>query len=153
MKRAPVIAFLMIFLSGYAAAEDKLKPFIDYLAKMIQNLSAPLVRTFYSLFPTFEGSLTSFMRSLDRTLPFLKDYHWLVYLAMFFVLMAILAKMWEMSKHYIYNSIAGVILLLICIHILGVELKITLFTLLVTAVFGVPGVLFTLVMHYMGIVI
>jgi hypothetical protein len=153
MKRALALAFLIVFLSGHAAAEDKLKPFIDYLAKMIQELSSPLIRAFYSLFPTFEGSLTSFMGSLDRTLPFLKDFHWLVYLAMFFVLMAILAKMWEMSKQYIYNSILGVILLLICIHTLGVELKITLFTLLVTAVFGVPGVLFTLVMHYMGIII
>jgi len=153
MKKVLVIAFLMVLLSGYAAAEDKLKPFIDYLTKIIQDLSAPLKRTFYSLFPTFEESLTSFMSSLDKTLPFLKDFHWLVYLALFFVLMAILAKMWKMSREYIYNSIVGVILLLICIHILGVELKITLLTLLITAVFGVPGVLFTLVMHYTGIVI
>ena len=153
MKKAPGIAILIVLLSGHAAAEDKLKPFIDNLAKMIQGLSTPLIRTFYSLFPTFEGSLTSFMSSLDQTLPFLKDYHWLVYLALFFVLMAILAKMWEMSKHYVYNSIAGVVLLLICIHLLGVELKITLLTLLITAVFGVPGVLFILIAHYTGIVI
>ena len=153
MKKAPVIAILMVLLSGYAVAEDKLKPFIDNLAKMIQGLSDPLIRTFYSLFPTFEGSLTSFMSSLDQFLPFLKDFHWLVYLALFFVLMAILAKMWEMSKHYIYNSIVGVVLLLICIHLLGVELKITLLTLLITVVFGVPGVLFILIAHYTGIVI
>jgi hypothetical protein len=153
MKKAFTIALLIVFLSSYASAEDKLKPFIDYFAKMIQGLSAPLVRTFYSLFPTFEESLSSFMGSLDRTLPFLKDFHWIVYLAMFFVLMAILAKMWEMSKHYIYNSIVGVVLLLICIHLLGVELKITLLTLLITAVFGVPGVLFILIAHYAGIVI
>lgn len=153
MKKAPAVAFLMILLSGYAAAEDKLKPFIDYTAKTIQGLSNPLIRIFFSLFPTFEESLTSFMDSLDQFLPFLKEFHWLVYLALFLVLMAILAKMWEMSKHYIYNSIVGVVLLLICIHILGVELKITLLTLLITAVFGVPGVLFILLAHYAGIVI
>ena len=153
MKKVPVIAVLMVLLSGYAAAEDKLKPFIDYLAKIIQGLSDPLLRTFYSLFPTFEESLTTFMSSLDKTLPFLKDFHWIVYIALFFVLMAILAKMWEMSKHYVYNSIVGVVLLLICIHLLGVELKITLLTLLITAVFGVPGVLLILIAHYMGIVI
>jgi hypothetical protein len=153
MKKVLASAFLMVLLSGYAAAEDKLKPFIDYLSKTIQGLSNPLIRTFYSLLPTFEESLTSFMGSLDQSLPFLKEFHWLVYLAIFFTAMAILAKIWEMSKGYIYNSIAGVILLLICIHILGVELKITLLTLLITAVFGVPGVLFTLVMHYMGIII
>ncbi|MFZ2456577.1 MAG: pro-sigmaK processing inhibitor BofA family protein [Candidatus Altiarchaeia archaeon] len=153
MKKAPVIAFLMVLLSGYAAAEDKLKPFIDYGAKMVQELSNPLIRAFFSLFPSFEGSLASFMGSLDETLPFLKGFHWLIYIALFFVLMAILAKMWEMSKHYIYNSIAGVVLLLVCIHLLGVELKITLMTLLITAVFGVPGVLFVLIAHYTGIVI
>ena len=153
MKKALAIVLLMVLLSSYASAEDKLKPFIDNLAKMLQGLSTPLIRTFYSLFPTFEGSLTSFMSSLDQTLPFLKDFHWLVYLALFFVLMAILAKMWEMSKQYIYNSIVGVVLLLICIHVLGVELKITLLTLLITAVFGVPGVLFILMAHYTGIII
>jgi inhibitor of the pro-sigma K processing machinery len=153
MKKAPAIAFLFLLLSGYASAEDKLKPFIDYAAKMIQGLTNPLVRVFYSLFPTFEESLTSFMGSLDQSLPFLKEFHWVVYLALFFVLMAILAKMWEMSKHYIYNSIVGVLLLLVCIHILGVELKITLLTLLITAVFGVPGVLFILIAHYTGIII
>jgi inhibitor of the pro-sigma K processing machinery len=153
MKKAPAIAVLMILLSGYAAAEDKLKPFIDYGTKMIQGVTDPLIRAFFSLFPTFEGSLTSFMGSLDQFLPFLKEFHWVVYLAMFFVMIAILAKMWEMSKHYIYNSIVGVILLLICIHVLGVELKITLMTLLITAVFGVPGVLFILLAHYTGIII
>jgi hypothetical protein len=153
MKKAPAIAFLMVLLSSYAAAEDKLKPFIDYFAQMAQGLSSQAIRTFYSLFPSLEESMASFMGSLERTLPFLKDFHWAVYIAMFFIVIAILAKMMEMSKNYIYNSIVGMILLLICIHVLGVELKITLFTLLVTAVFGVPGVLFTLVMHYMGVVI
>jgi hypothetical protein len=47
MKRALAIAFQIVLLSGYAAAEDKLKPFVDYFAKMIQGLSSPLVRFFY----------------------------------------------------------------------------------------------------------
>lgn len=153
MKKALALATLLTIFSGYAFAEDKLKPYVDYLAKTIQGLASPLIRTFYNLFPSFEESLTAFMKSVDTTLPFLKDFHWLVYLAIFFVFMAILAKLWEMSKHYIINSVVGVILLLICIHILGVELKITLLTLLVTAIFGVPGVLFILIAHYMGIVI
>ena len=153
MKKAVALASLLIVLSTYAAAEDKLKPYVDYLAKSIQGLPGPLIRTFYSLFPSFEESMIAFMKSVDTTMPFLKDYHWLVYLAIFFVVMAILTKMWEMSKHYIINSIVGVILLLICIHVLGVELKITLLTMLITAIFGVPGVLFILIAHYAGFVI
>ncbi len=153
MKRARVLALLLIAFSGCAYAEDKLKPYVDYLAKTADAASGSLISAFYALFPALEGSLADFMGSVDATLPFLKDFHWLVYLAMFFVVVAILAKLWKMSQNYLINSIVGVILLLICVHVLGVELRITLLSLLITAIFGVPGVLFILLAHYMGIII
>lgn len=153
LKKPVTTALLVAFMSQYASAEDKLKPAIDYSTGILRGLLDPFIKLFYSLFPSFEESLTSFMGSLDQTFPFLREFHWLVYIALFFVLMAILAKVWSLSKQYIYNSIVGVLLLLICIHLLGVELRITLLSLLITAVFGVPGVLFLLIMHYSGIIL
>jgi hypothetical protein len=153
MKRALALAFFLIVFSGCAFAEDKLKPYVDYLAETAHTVSGSLLSAFYSLFPSLEESVAAFINSVDATMPFLKDYHWLVYLAIFFVVMAVIAKLWKMSENYMINSIVGVILLLICIHLLGVELKITLLSLVITAIFGVPGVLFILGAHYAGIII
>ena len=144
---------LIIYLSNFAAAEDKLKPIIDGVYDFIQTISGKLGDIFFSLLPSFKESLAETMEFIDRTFPFMEDFHWLFYLVLFLAVMAVLSKLWKISRRYIWNSITGVILLLILIHPLDVEIKITLLMLIIVALFGVPGVLFTLIMHYAGIVI
>jgi hypothetical protein len=148
-----VALVLIIYLSNFAATEDKLKPVIDEVCSIISAVSGGLGDIFFSLLPSFEDSLNEMMDFIDLTFPFMKDFHWVIYLAIFLAVMLVLSRLWKISRHYIWNSITGIILLLILIHPLGVEIKITLLTLIIVALFGVPGVLFTLIMHYFKIVI
>jgi hypothetical protein len=80
-----------------------------------------------------------------------RGLYWLVYLAAFFAVFAVLAKLWSMGEHFVINTIVGLLLLLVLIHIFGVEIQITLLVLILTAIFGVPGVIFVLILHYLGI--
>ncbi|MBN2015019.1 MAG: pro-sigmaK processing inhibitor BofA family protein [Candidatus Altiarchaeota archaeon] len=56
-----------------------------------------------------------------------------------------------MGKHFMINTIVGILLLLILIHVLGVGIQITILALIITAVFGIPGVIFIVMLHYLGI--
>ena len=143
----------VLLLIGCASAEDKLKPFVEETYKVIQQADKKVAVFLFSLFPSLQDSLDSTMHSIDVFLPFMKGFHWVFYLAGFIAFIAVFVKLWDMSKRYIINSIVGILLLLICIHVLGVELKITILSLLITALFGVLGVVFILVMHYIGVVI
>jgi len=53
---------------------------------------------------------------------------------------------------WIYNSIAGVIALFILHYLLGISIPISLFTLLVVASFGVPGLLAIIVLNIGGVI-
>lgn len=152
-NRILIASILILYLSSFAAAEDKLKPVLDEIYGVIKTIAGKLGEIFFSFFPSFEDSLTKTMDFIDKNFPIMKDFHWVFYLAIFFAVMAILSKLWEISKHYIINSVIGIILLLILIHVLGVKIKITLLTLIMATLFGVPGVLFILILHYGGIVI
>lgn len=151
-QTAIALALLMLF-SGYASAEDKLKPYVDRAKGFLSSFSSAAGESFYGLFPYLEKSVNENMNFLDRLVPAFKEYHWVFYLAVAFIVLATLSKLWENARHYVLNSVGGIILLLILIHVLGVEIEVTVWVLLFTALFGIPGVLFVVVMHYAGIVI
>ena len=152
MKKNPSAATLLMFLlSGYACAEDKLKPYVDLVGGFFSNVGSFIGRFFYGLFPSLERSVNQNMTFLDGLLPAFKEYHWIFYLALAFFVLAILSKVWENARRYVMNSIGGIILLLILIHLFGVEIEVTVWVLLLTALFGIPGVLFVAILHYAGI--
>ncbi|MBN2251935.1 MAG: pro-sigmaK processing inhibitor BofA family protein [Candidatus Altiarchaeota archaeon] len=93
------------------------------------------------------------MKNLDSKFPPLKGFHWAFYLALFIAILAVLCKLWEKSQKYVINAVVGLILLLLLIHVLGVELRITLLSLILASLFGIPGVIFIVAMHYLGVVI
>ena len=147
------VSLSILLLCGFAAAEDKLKPFVDKTYSVIKEVDTRIGEFLFSLFPSFRESLNATMKSMDRVFPFIAGFHWVFYVAIFIGILATLSRLYDISKRYVINSILGIALLLIFIHVLGVELKITLLTLIITALLGVPGVLFVLILHYMGIVI
>lgn len=153
LNKILITSILILYLSSFAAADDKLKPVLDEIYGVIKTIAGKLRDIFFSFFPSFEDYLTETMDFIDKNFPIMKDFHWIIYLAIFFAVMAILSKLWEISRYYIINSVIGIILLLILIHILEVKIKITLLTLIIVTLFGVPGILFILILHYCGIVI
>jgi len=147
------ITLLLLLGCGLASAEDRLKPYVDKIYPVIMEVDNRIGEFIFALFPTFRESLTATMKSMDRAFPFIAGFHWVFYVAIFIGILATLSRLYDISKRYVINSILGIVLLLVLIHVLGVELKITLFTLIATALLGIPGVLLVLILHYMGIVI
>ncbi len=151
-----LIIFLIILLSAAVSAEDMLKPIIDTLFNAIKTLVNAILNFIYGFFPGLRESVNNLLSGdllwpISNQFPWVRSLYWLFYLAAFFAIMAVIAKLWSLSKRYIINSIVGMILLLIIIHLFGVEIKITLLKLIIIAVFGVPGVIFILLLHYLGI--
>jgi hypothetical protein len=146
-----VSSLMLATLTLSVAAEDKLKPFVDQSFNTVKQADDRIAGLLYSLFPSLQESVARTIVSADKFLPFMKDFHWIYYLAGFIAIIAVLVKIWELGKKFLINSVVGVLLLLICIHVLGVELKVSLLTLLVTGILGVPGVLLILLLHYLGV--
>ncbi|VVB53788.1 SigmaK-factor processing regulatory protein BofA [uncultured archaeon] len=72
----------------------------------------------------------------------------ITYLLGFIIVAAVMDRALAIFKRAIYNSIAGVIILFL-LHYFGVDVPITLFTVVVTVLFGVPGIL-ALLLFYVG---
>ena len=150
---AVFLILLMLSVTAYAApSEDKLKPFVERFYDFIKAIVNWFVQRIYGIFPPLESSVARENELMQKYMPFLAPYMWIFYLAAFFAIMAILAKLWVMSKRYIYNSIIGIIILLILVHVLGVQIKLSIITLGLIAIFGVPGVILVVILHYAGIV-
>ncbi len=150
------VILLILLLSIIVSADDKLKPIIDTFFNAIKAVVDAISGFIFGFFPGLEESINSllsrdFLWPVSEWLPWIRSLYWLFYLAAFFAIIAIIAKLWSLSKRYILNSIVGVLLLLILIHIFDVEMKITLLKLIITAIFGVPGVIFILILHYLRI--
>ncbi len=151
-----IISLLFLSVVQSVSAEDKLKPVLERLYNATQQIVDRVEKIAYGFFPGLEDSienLTSIFLSspVFEWFPNLRNFFWLFYVAAFFAILGILAKVWSMSKHLILNSVIGIIILLILIHYLDVEIKVTLLKLALIAIFGIPGVLFVLIAHYLGI--
>ena len=176
MKKAPVIALLMI-LSVCAAAEDLNKTSDNQAAKIIIGTADRLTHTVYALFPNVGGSVNG-TANTESELPLPKEYSWIFYLIAFLAGLTILSRIWQMikgaslglinflralaimasfsniweiGKKLFENAAIGIFLLLVIIHLLGVQIKVTVLALILTILLGVKGVLFVLVMHYLGV--
>jgi len=151
-----VISLLFLSVVQFVSAEDKLKPVLEQLYDATQQIVDRVEEIVYGFFPGLEDSVENlksiFLSSpVLEWFPNLRGFFWLFYVAAFFAIMAIIAKVWSMSKHFILNSVVGIIILLILVHYFDVEIKVTLLKLALIAIFGVPGVLFVLIAHYLGI--
>jgi hypothetical protein len=148
--------FLILLLSAVVSAEDKLKPIVDAFFNAIKAVVDAIAGFIFGVFPGLENSIKNLFSAdllwpISDWAPWVRGLYWLFYLAAFFAVMAVIAKLWSLSKRYIVNSVVGVLLLLILIHIFGVGVKITLLKLIITAIFGIPGVIFILFLHYLGV--
>jgi hypothetical protein len=151
-RKILVLLMGLMLLTSVACAEDLLKPLIDTFFGAIKALVDIIVSVIFGLFPGLKESLSAdILAPIAKDWPWIRGFYWLIYLAAFFAVMAILAKLWSMGEHFILNTIAGLILLLILIHLFGVEIQITLLVLILTAIFGVPGVILVVILHYLGI--
>lgn len=74
----------------------------------------------------------------------------LAYVLAFIVLLALMDHAMRLFGKWIINSIAGAILLLVIHYLLGVAIPLNAFTVVVTVLFGVPGVLALLVLYLAG---
>ena len=151
-----IISLLFLSIVQSASAEDTLKPALEQLYNAIQQIVDKIQEIVYGFFPGLEASVEGikavFLSSpVLEWFPILHDYFWLFYVAAFFVIIAILAKVWSMSKNFIINSVVGIIILLILVHYFDVGIQVTILKLALIAIFGVPGVLFVLIAHYLGI--
>ena len=150
------LLFTVLFFIQTVAAEDMLKPMIDSLFNAIKSLIDKILDFLYLLFPSLGNSIRNLfsydiLYPISEWFPFIRNFYFLFYLAAFFAIMLIIAKLWSLSKHYIINSIVGIILLMILIHFLGVEIQVTILKLIIIAIFGIPGLIFILILHYLGI--
>lgn len=62
-----------------------------------------------------------------------------------------LFKIFKVTTHLIINSVAGFFFLLL-LSVLGITIKITLFSILVIAICGIPGVLILLIFQFFGLI-
>jgi hypothetical protein len=151
-RKILVLLMGLILLTSVACAEDLLKPLIDTFFGAIKGLIDIIAAIIFGLFPGLKESLSAdILAPVAKDWPWIRGFYWLVYLAAFLAVIAILAKLWSMGEHFVINTIVGLLLLLVLIHIFGVEIQITLLVLILTAIFGVPGVIFVLILHYLGI--
>jgi len=151
-----IISLFFLSMLQSVSADDKLKPMLERLQEATQKFVDKILEILYGFFPHLEESVEEvksgeYFEPVTELLPFLKDLYWIFYVAAFFVILAVLAKMWSMSKRFIINSVAGIALLLIAIHVLEVDIKVTILKLILIALFGVPGTVFVLIAHYWGI--
>ncbi len=154
MKKLNLILITLLstlLIVSTASAEDKLKPILDSIYNAIKALVDKTGGIIFSIFPSLQNSIEGILNSIDNFLPFMKDFHWVYYILIFIAIIAILAELWHMSRYYIINSISGIIFLLILIHVVGVEIQVTLPVLVLIVLFGIPGVLLILILHYLGI--
>jgi len=146
----------LVLLSAMGSAEDLLKPLIDSFFNAIKAVVDIIAGFIFGVFPGLEESINNLLSGdllwpISDWAPWIRGLYWLFYIALFFAIMAIIAKLWSMGKHFIVNTIVGILLLLILIHVLGVEMKISLLKLTIIAIFGIPGVIFILILHYLGV--
>ncbi|MBU4267025.1 MAG: pro-sigmaK processing inhibitor BofA family protein [Candidatus Altiarchaeales archaeon] len=151
-----IISLLFLSIVQSVSAEDTLKPALEQLYNAVQQIVDKIQEIVYGFFPGLEVSVEEikaiFLESpVLEWFPIIQDYLWLFYVAAFFAILAILAKVWGMSKHFIINSVVGIIILLILVHYFDVEIQVTILKLAIIAIFGIPGVLFVLIAHYLGI--
>ena len=145
-----------IFLSALTiqnvCAEDLLKPLIDTFFNAMKALYGMIAGFIFNLFPGLQNSFAANpFGPIANIIPGIENLAWLFYLAVFFAVIAVVAKMWMMGKHFIVNTVVGLLLLLILIHVLGVGIEITILKLILTAIFGIPGVILVVILHYLGI--
>jgi len=158
-----IISLLFLSIVQSVSAEDTLKPILEdiyTIIKKLVNVTQQIVDKILEIldgaFPGLETSVENlkalFLSSpVLEWFPVLKEFLWIFYLAAFFAILAIIAKVWSISKRLIINTITGNILLLLLIHYFGVEIEVTVIALILVELFGVPGVLFVLIAHYLGI--
>jgi len=150
------LLLVLVLLSTIVSAEDLLKPLIDTFFSAIKAVVDIIAGFIFGVFPGLEESIDNLLSGdllwpISDWAPWIRSLYWLFYLAAFFAIIAIIAKLWSMGKHFIVNTVVGILLLLILIHVLGVKIEITLLKLIITAIFGIPGVIFILILHYLGI--
>ncbi|HEX54650.1 MAG: hypothetical protein DRO94_03075 [Candidatus Altiarchaeales archaeon] len=151
-----LIPYILTSLSIQASARDILKPMIDRFMEIMYLFFKKILAIIGLLFPSLDNSILKFLSSdllypLSEWFPFIRMFYPLLYLALFFTVIAIIAKLWSMSKRYAINSISGIILLIILIHGFGVEIEVTIPKIIISAIFGIPGVIFILILHYLEI--
>ena len=75
----------------------------------------------------------------------------IVILAFIGAILAVLIYIfWKRIKKLLINSLVGVILLLVLQYVFMIDIPINMFTLLVAALFGIPGVGTLLILHLGG---
>ena len=155
----------ILFLSIYVSAEDQLKPVLDEISDSINIIFSDLFgniklvvdkigEIFFGIFPGLDESLENLFfwdpeeDYLAWVVP-LRGLFWMIYIAAFIVIAAIMVQLWQMSKRLAYNTVSGMALILLLIHVLGVEIKFTVFNVLLVVLLGVPGTLLILLFHYL----
>jgi hypothetical protein len=149
----------------------------DPNAEKINSIFDRITQNIYSFLPDIKDSFDGSANATSK-LPLPTEYSWIFYLIAFLAGLTILSRIWQMikgaslglinflkaltiitsfsniweiGKKLFENASIGIFLLLVIIHLLGVQLKVTVLILILTILLGVKGVLFVLVMHYLGI--
>ncbi|GEM_PF-1048754 len=151
-----LLTALLLSLSMSACAEDKLKPLLIGLYNSIKVVVDMVAGLIFNLFPGLRESLYSlfFWEPQEEYLSWvisLRSLFWIFYIAAFIVLIAFLLQIWSLSKRYLYNTVTGLGILLVCIHLLEVELEFTLLNLILVVLLGIPGALIVIGFQYIGI--
>ncbi|MBU4202052.1 MAG: pro-sigmaK processing inhibitor BofA family protein [Candidatus Altiarchaeales archaeon] len=66
------------------------------------------------------------------------------------ILAVLIYIFWKRMKRLLINSLVGIILLLVLQYVFMIDIPINMFTLLVAALFGIPGVGTLLILHLGG---
>ena len=66
------------------------------------------------------------------------------------ILAVLIYLFWKRMKKLLINSLVGIILLLVLQYVFMIDIPINMFTILVAALFGIPGVGTLLILHLGG---
>jgi len=151
-----LVLILFTLLAVDVAAEDRLKPALEGVYNSIKGVVDAVAGLLFNLFPGLKDSLMSlfYWEPQEAYLSWvisLRSLFWLVYVAVFIVLIAFLLQIWSMSKRYLVNTITGLLILLICIHLLGVPIGFSILNLILVVLLGIPGALIVIAFYYLGV--
>ncbi len=151
-----LVSLCILLLASVAAAEDQLKPALDTLYNLITSAINRVIDFLGNLFPGLWDSLVNLFvwEPEEESLSWygnIKPFFWFLYFVVFIVVGIFLYQLWQISIRYLYNAIAGFLILLICIHLLNVEITFSVMNTIIILLLGVPGALIVLLFYYLGL--
>lgn len=155
-KKYFLVLFSILLMIHSVTAEDQLKPILEGTYNLIKYVVDRVIDFLGSLFPGLWDSFVNLFvwEPEEESMSWygnIKPFFWFLYVVAFIVIVIFLYQLWQLSVRYLYNAIGGLLVLLICIHLLNVDIGFSVLNLILILLLGIPGALIVLLFYYLGV--